>query len=115
MITQRFCDNLEYYIGDILFQFDELDIRRSWCDGVRLPENVLPVNGVIITKAWIDEGKIKGGDKGQFLYDLTLHLGKQALDQCNTGELNENSLPEIIDETNFYFNPEKREMAIWLL
>ena len=115
MITQEFCDNLEYYICDILFQFEEVDIRRCWCDGVYLPENVLPVNGAIVTKAWIDEGKIKGGDKGQFLYGLTLHLGKVALEQCMGGKLNEDSLPQAIDEHNFYFNPEKREISIWLL
>ena len=48
----------------------------------------------LVTKVWIDEGKTKEGQRGQFLYDMTLTFGKESLDKLMTGDRLESCIPD---------------------
>lgn len=68
MFDEKFCLQLEYAISGALPKSLNIDWRRCWCDGVLLPDNeedYLPEQILktkeVVTKAWIDEGRIKGG------------------------------------------------------
>jgi hypothetical protein len=86
MLTQDFFDFLEYHITKTLAKSENINKRRCWCDGIFVPENeaeysiaIVKRTKQIVTKAWIDEGKIKNDTLGQFKYDLIIQFGEQSL------------------------------------
>ncbi len=83
MIDYEFCEVLEYRISESLSNSENIEMRRCWCDGVFVPEmqdvfSITRLNN-IKTKAWIDEGKIKGEERGQFEYELIIKLGEKSV------------------------------------
>ena len=86
MFDEKFCLQLEYAISGALPKSHDIDWRRCWCDGVLLPDNeedYLPEQILktkeVVTNAWIDEGRIKGEERGQFLYDMRINFGDALL------------------------------------
>ncbi|PZR07811.1 MAG: hypothetical protein DI539_23240 [Flavobacterium psychrophilum] len=101
MFDEEFCGRLEYAISEALTKSADIDWRRCWCAGVLLPDNesdysskeILKTKN-LVTKVWIDEGKTKEGQRGQFLYDMTLTFGKESLDKLMTGDRLESCIPD---------------------
>lgn len=100
MIDEDFCGQLEHAISEALSKSEDIELRRCWCDGILLLSNEsafslghLLAEKNIITKAWIDEGRTKGKQQGQFLYDMRLNLGKNTIDKLRCGERLEECIP----------------------
>ncbi len=79
MITQEFCEFLEYEICTAFEHSDNEEIKGFWCDGVSLSEvdyrysqKFVNDNREITLKAFI-------GKDGQTQYELTLKFGNKAL------------------------------------
>ena len=127
MLTQEFCEHLEYRLTTPLAKSKDIILRRCWCDGVLKPDQVAnSVEAVkrtrrIITKAWIDEGKTKGKQRGtgkslgQRLYALKIHFGEQSYKNFRNRQEFIDCIPD--DESGdwlmFYF--ENKEIEIQLL
>jgi hypothetical protein len=100
MFDEKFLGQLEYAITDALTKSKDIDWRRCWCDGVLLPDNNADYSSGQISKtkeielkAWIDEGRIKGEQRGQFLYDMRLGFGEKSIDKLKTGDRLEDCIP----------------------
>lgn len=122
MLTQDFCDHLEYQISKALARSIHKDKRRFWCDGVLLPPSeqnnaVTHKSNIaeIATKAWIDEGKIKGQVLGQFLYDLKLKLGTEAIIKYNNGGNLKDCIPGYENDKWILLDTIKKRVEVELL
>lgn len=100
MFDEAFCGHLEYAITDALTKAEDIDWRRCWCDGVLLPTTEIDYSQKqilktkeVVAKAWIDEGKIKGTKRGQFLYDMKIQFGLKSLDNVKAGARLEECIP----------------------
>ena len=96
MIDNEFCEILEYRISESLSNSENIEMTRCWCDGVYVPEmqgvsSITRLNN-IKTEARIDEGKVKGEERGQFKYVLIIKLGEKSVHNFK----NELSLNECI-------------------
>jgi hypothetical protein len=122
MLTQEFCDFLEYYLSETLSKSTDIDRRRCWCDGVIMPKETIgsSVEEVtrskrILTQAWIDEGRLKGSERGQFIYTLTIKFGSKSLEYYK----NEFDLSECLNSQDHdewvLFDREKKEIELQLL
>jgi hypothetical protein len=99
MFDKAFCDHLEDAISGVLGKSGELDWRRCSCDGILLPEDAttfsqdeILIKHEVITHAWIDEGRIKDKERGQFLYDMKLYFGDESLKRIQNNERLEDSI-----------------------
>ncbi len=121
MFTKDFCDFLEYYISATLAKSKDVEARRCWCDGVLMPEDETAYSveqvraaGKILTEAWIDEGRVKGGTSGQFLYSASILFGQRALELFNKGEDLKGALPDQGDDSWISMDLQNKEMEIQL-
>jgi hypothetical protein len=95
---QEFFDYLEYSISRALANSVDAEKRCFWCDGIMMPEiggYVLQQVGSaargneqawIAARAWIDNGRRKGKQAGQRIYEMKVILGQQALAAYQAGE-----------------------------
>lgn len=81
MLTQDFCDFLEFELCKALELSDNDQIKGFWCDGVLLdqPENAYSKQAVLDHKQVILKAFI--GKDGQTPYELTLKFGDKALNR----------------------------------
>jgi hypothetical protein len=121
MITQGFCDYLEWHLTAPLEKSNDINLRRCWCDGVLMPDNkhdysieTVMHTKKLITKAWIDEGRTKGRELGQRLYHLTIHFGTKSLKRYIQGQDFTDCIPSIEDEGWLMFDFENKEIEIQL-
>ena len=96
MLTQEFCDYLEYQISAALHASMDPDKRGCWCDGILLlefPEDYTTqqVNSTkqVVTRAWM-------GKSGQDHYTLTIRFGKKAVRYY----MRENTLEDCVPATD---------------
>ncbi|XZF16047.1 hypothetical protein ACTHGU_07905 [Chitinophagaceae bacterium MMS25-I14] len=122
MLTQNLCLYLEYQITGALTHAADIDIRRCWCDGVLLPESeqdyslsIVMQSHCIRTKAWIDEGRERHRERGQFLYDLTIWLGEKSLQQYQNGMELTACVPEADNDDWIILDRQHRTIEIQLL
>jgi hypothetical protein len=92
ILSRSFCEYLEWQISGALGNAQEKSLRRYWCDGVLDPEwedDYLPVHvsksRQIRARAWIDEGRTKGQNATQQVYQLILHLGPKSFEAYMQG------------------------------
>src|SRR5262245_14825898 len=117
MLTQEFCDYLEYYLTATLAKSLDIDRRRCWCDGIFMHDekeySSERVNKTkhILTRAWIDEGRIKGKQRGQFIYDLTIIFGDKALACYKDGGDLKECLPDQNIDDWVWLDREKRKVV----
>jgi hypothetical protein len=121
MFDQALCDHLEYAISGALGKSGELDSRRCWCDGVILPEDpaayskeLIASDKLVVTKAWIDEGRIKNKVLGQFLYEMRLYFGNECLEKLHNNERLEHSVPTGDPDSWILFDWENKVIEIQL-
>ncbi len=81
-----FCRFLEDRLSGTLFNFDEDEIARRWCDGILMPHLDSQVskksvndNRKIITKAWIVY------ERKDFLFDCIILFGRKSLSRYARG------------------------------
>lgn len=122
MFDGKFCLQLEYVISGAMTKSVDIDWRRYWCDGVLLPDNeedYLPEKILkkkeVMTKAWIDEGRIKGGERGQFFYDMRINFGDGSLDKLRMGDGLEECIPETGADSWIVLDRENRTIEIQLI
>jgi hypothetical protein len=63
-----------------------------------------------LTHVWIDEGKIKGQQRGQFIYDLTIGFGDKALDNYKDELDLKDCLPDQTMTTGFGLIEKKEKL-----
>ena len=68
-----------------------------------------------MTKAWIDEGRIKGGERGQFLYEMRLNFGDESLDKLKSGVRIEECIPDSGADAWIILHRENRTIEIQLM
>ena len=114
MLTQGFCDGLEYKIGEAFENSNDERVKGFWCDGVLLPQyedeySKKTVNDKrrIITTAYI-------GKKGQERYELTIYFGKKALSRYARGLDVFECLPDPANDNWFEIDIDKKTIAIQL-
>ena len=122
MLTQDFCDFLEYQISGALRQSTDNDRRRFWCDGVLMPEmskdnstEQVKATKRILTQAWIDEGRIKGQELGQTSYNLTIRLNDKSLERFVNGLDLTDCVPDQEDDTWISMDVKEKDLEIRLL
>lgn len=122
MVDRAFCDRLEYAISNALSASDEVDLRRCWCDGILLPDNETDYSSAqilkekeMVLKAWIDEGRIKGEQRGQFLYDMRLSFGDNSLRSLKTGDRLEECIPDSKADLWIVLERENRTIEVTLI
>jgi hypothetical protein len=122
MLNQEFCNFLEYHITGTLTKSADLDRRRCWCDGILMPgfEKDYSVSKIkstkqIITRAWIDEGRIKGKERGQFIYELTISFGDKSIQHYIKGLDLTECVPDKNNDDWIMLDREKRKIEIQLL
>jgi hypothetical protein len=81
--SDDFCVHLEYHLCNALANSPDNEIKQLWCDGVRMPDDLLTMKSVIekkkiVTTAWIG---IDGGE----IYEMILKLGENSLDNFRKG------------------------------
>jgi len=121
MFDQSFCDHLEYAISGVLGKSTNEDWRRCWCDGVLLPtqesdylkEQILTKKEVM-TKAWVDEGRVKNEERGQFLYDMTLYFGDKATDKVKNNQRLEDCVPTSDPDSWIFLDRQNRTIEVHL-
>lgn len=101
MFDEDFCLQLERAISVALTKSADIDRRRCWCDGILLPDNKTDYSpgqilktSEVVTKAWIDEGRTKGEQRGQFLYVMRLFFGDSSIARLRTGDRLEPCIPD---------------------
>lgn len=92
ILPRSFCEYLEWQISGALGIAQDKSLRRYWCDGVSDPEwedDYLPVHvsksRQIIARAWIDEGRTKGQNATQQVYQLIIKLGPKSFEAYMQG------------------------------
>jgi hypothetical protein len=79
MLTQEFCEFLEFEITRALEASQDERLKGFWCDGVLLPSNEAYYSKKVIN----DQRQITtlafAGKSGQDEYELTLRFGPKAL------------------------------------
>ncbi|WP_295652628.1 hypothetical protein [uncultured Mucilaginibacter sp.] len=81
----HFCDVLEYHLTECE-AFDDFSTKfeRFWCDGVSMPEydSELLLQNVINTKQIRTRAWMMLGQKVLGIYQMTIKLGKQSVENC---------------------------------
>jgi hypothetical protein len=121
MFDQAFCEYLEYAISGVLGKSADVDYRRCWCDGILLPEEAASISShqilkarEVATKAWIDEGRIKNKDRGQFLYGMRIHFGDDSAKRLRNNERLEESVPDTDPDSWIFIDRENKLIEIQL-
>jgi hypothetical protein len=85
MLTQGFCEFLEYKLTEAFRSSSDISLRSFWCDGVLLPFN----EGDFSAKAVNDRRTISMtafcGETGQDQYELVLIFGNKSLSRYARG------------------------------
>jgi len=122
MFDEEFCGRLEYAISGALIKSADIDWRRCWCDGVLLPDNESDYSSkhlfktkTLVTKAWIDEGKTKEEQRGQFLYDLTVDFGNDSLAKLKTGDKLDSCVPDDGADSWISLDRQRRKIEVQLM
>jgi hypothetical protein len=122
MLTKDFLVFLEYEISEALGNSEDKNTRRCWCDGVILPENeeeysIKRVNDKrkVVTGAWIDEGRVKGKEIGQYIYQLTIHFGRKSISNYVKGKELIKCVPSAETDEWIYLDTEEKIIEIRLL
>jgi hypothetical protein len=122
MFDEEFCGRLEYAISGALTKSKDVDWRRCWCDGVLLPENETDYSSgqilrtkEVVTKAWIDEGRTKEAQRGQFLYDMRLSFGDNSLNKIKKGDRLEDCIPNISADSWIVLDQQNRTIEVQLI
>ena len=68
-----------------------------------------------MTKAWIDEGRIKGRSRGQFLYDMRVNFGDSSLNSLKMGERIDECIPDVGADSWIVLDRESRTIDIQLM
>lgn len=76
---EDFCLYLEYYISDIFHDSERPEIRTFWCDGILMPDNDTLSKKYVNDKRRIQTDAWIGLKREQWLFRMTLHLGKYSL------------------------------------
>lgn len=122
MFDLDFCQQLEYAISGALTKSADIDWRRCWCDSVLLPDNEADYSleqilhrREVLTRAWIDSGRIKGGKtRGQSLYDMLIIFGDNSLNKIKTGNRLETCIPDAGADSWIHLDRENRTISIQL-
>ena len=122
MLNEEFFDFLEYQITGALSNSADVEKKRCWCDGVFISgdQNVYSIEEIRKTKkiaisAWIDRGRIKGQQLGQYIYELKIKFGEQSiLHFANNQDLRE-CVPAIENDDWIMLDNEGRKIEIQLL
>ena len=93
MLTQDFCNYLEYQVSAALATSSDPTKLGWWCDGILLPaatDAYAPqrINSTkqVVTRAWL-------GKTGQEPYDMTIRFGPKAVRQYMRGNALEECVP----------------------
>jgi hypothetical protein len=89
---EEFCTYLEFYLTNIFADLDDPAFNHFWCDGVSwapyyndavnkeyLSYQKIAERQKIVTTAWM-------GNSGQDIYEMTIKLGKNALEKYQNQE-----------------------------
>ena len=122
MFDEDFCGRLEYAISGALTKSKDVDWRRCWCDGVLLPDNEtdysprqLLKTKEVVTKAWIDEGRTKEVQRGQFVYDMRLSFGDNSMNKIKTGDRLEDCIPDVGADSWIVLDRQSRTIEVKLI
>ena len=116
MLTEEFCDYLEWQLGDLLEKLSKTDERLKgfWCDGILLPES----ENDYAKKAINDRRYVAltafSGKTGQEHYKLTLLFGQKALSRYARGLSLEECVPDSKNSNCLQVDPVKKEMVMQL-
>jgi predicted Zn-ribbon and HTH transcriptional regulator len=111
--NKDFCSALEYSLD--FSQFEDENIKSLWCDGVdHLPADIkslsignLQQKPFIKTKAWI-------GKDGQGVYEMTIHLGPEALSNYIKRQDLHECIPDTASDEWIKIDTERKEIEIRL-
>ncbi|MBO0360172.1 hypothetical protein J0X19_19580 [Hymenobacter sp. BT186] len=121
-LPRNFCEHLEWRLSGALSYARDKSLRRYWCDGILDPELDADNWPVLVrqsrqlkAQAWIDEGRTKGQNATQRIYQLTINLGPAAFAAYVLG----NSLDKFVPDSGYddwvFISPDKRIVEVWLL
>lgn len=87
--NENFCLVLEYHLSRAFSNSPDKQIKRFWCDGILIPDelNQITTKGFIETKAW-------AGYTGQDNYIMTIKFGQCALNNYTQGLSLTDCLPD---------------------
>jgi hypothetical protein len=115
MLTQDFCDFLEFQLTNVFRNSSDISLRSLWCDGVLLPSN----EGDFSRKAVNDKRKIPMtafcGETGQDQYELILIFGNKALSRYARGLDLKECIPDSKDYNWVKVEVEIRRIDVHLL
>src|SRR5689334_5343399 len=115
MLTQDFCDFLEYQLTNAFRNSLDISLRSFWCDGVLLPGN----EGDFSRKAVNDKRKIPMtafcGETGQDQYELILIFGNKSLSRYARGLDLKECIPDSKDYNWVKVEREIRRIDVHLL
>ena len=104
--NEEFCTHLEYHLGQAFNNSDRHELRGLWCDGIA-PDGLYNQQGMILTTAWV-------GKDGQGEYEMTIHLGNQALKNYSEGADMIDCLPSSDSMDWIDIDTEKKKIEIKL-
>lgn len=121
MLTQAFCEYLEYQISRALANSADPVTSHFGCDGVLLPETEAAysprqVNNTrqVLTRAWIMDSN-KGAKRGDGLYQLVIHFGKKGVRYYMRGNDLKECVPSTDSDEWIVLDAENRALEIQLL
>jgi hypothetical protein len=122
MFDENFCLFLEYHITGTLGKSDDIEKRRCWCDGIYLPEagndysyKQVKKSKEIVTRAWMDEGKTKNKNQGQFIYEMKILFGEKSLEHYRDKKDLRECVPGVESDDWIMLDKENRIIEIQLL
>ena len=94
MLTESFCDILEYHLTKSFKMSKDVSIKSFWCDGILLPSNENEYSlKTVNDKRYVLMTAFAGND-GQEQYTLKLNFGNKALSKYARGLDLKGSLPD---------------------
>jgi len=115
MITNAFCELLEYKINNAFRNSTDERIKSYWCDGILLPtfeneysQKYVNDNRRITLTAFI-------GVDGQVKHELILLFGRCALSKYAKGLEISDCIPDFETMSGFEFDSVKKQLLIELL
>src|ERR1700748_1135704 len=98
--NQHFCHGLEFHLTESE-TFDDFSnkFERFWCDGISMPEydSELFLNNVVTSKQICTQAWMALGENGLGIYQMTIKLGPQSIENCINGEPLTDCLPDTDD------------------
>lgn len=122
MIDEEFCISLEYAMTSAFAGSAEPAWIQCFCDGIvcpgekagTWPGSVLQ-SKYLVTGAWIDEGRIKGEESSQFLYETKLYFGERSIENLKAGHRLESCIPEGAADSWIHLDRMRKILEIHLL